>query len=81
MDKGREVREMAGGGALMLALRCSGSGGRTRKKPQIAKDSPQLMASREVDIQLYNPRELSSAHGMAAKEHDPCRSPDLQNCM
>ena len=75
MDKGREVREMAGGGALTLALRCSGSGVRTREKPRIAKDSPQLTASREVDIQSYNPRELSSAHSMATKTEAPLEPP------
>lgn len=75
MDKGREVREMAGGEGLTLALRCSGSGVRTREKPRIAKDSPQLTAGREVDIQSYDPRELSSAHGMARKTEAPLEPP------
>ena len=66
---------MAGGGALTLALRCSGSGVRTREKPRIAKDSSQLTASREVDIQSYNPRELSSAHSMARKTEAPLEPP------
>lgn len=40
----------------MLVLSCRGLGMRTRKKSQVAKDSPQLTAGKEMETSVLQPQ-------------------------